>query len=522
MIPSYRKRRDRVLAFLTGPQSGNQAYRLTRLWIIRGLGFIYFNAYAIVYFQGPALWGDEGLLPIGTFINQVKNHFGENWFWELPSLFYFVTPDRMIPVFGVIGMIGGLVLMAGFANFPILFILWSLQLSFNNSGQLFYSYGWETQLTEFTFLAFFLVPFWNPRLASSDAPVPRVAIWAMRWMLFRLMFGAGMIKIRGDECWHDFTCMIYHYETQPNPHPLSYFYHSMPEFLHRAAVLVNHIVELIVPFGLFGPARLRRIAGLITIGFQLILISSGNLAWLNWLTILMCIPCFDDEFLSRAGGVFKKIKMPNFRFGSSGASSWIIEDLRFVALVSFSALMIYLSINPALNLVRPNQIMNTSYSQWHLVNSYGAFGSIGKIRYEVVIKGTKDENPGPNTEWVEYKFKCAPSGDVSRRPCLITPYHYHLDWQIWFSAMRPQLQEEWLFRLVVRLLENHPLITALFAETPFDADAPKFIKMDLYRYRFADWENWPDQWWQREFVREYMPPVSLETPLAQYFKLDRN
>lgn len=481
------------------------SHRFTRLWIIRGLGFIYFVAYTILLFQGPGLLGREGLLPIPDLLARVNLSF-----WELPTLFPFFDVDVAIPLFALTGMVLGLILMAGFANLPMLLVLWLLQLSLCNSGQLFYSYGWQIQLAEFTFLTLFMVPPLDPRLKTTCYPASIFVIWAQRWMLFRLMLGAGLIKLRGDSCWWDLSCMIYHYETQPIPHPLSYFYHKMPEILHQGAVLVNHFVEVIVPFGLFGPARVRRWAGIITIVFQIILIFSGNLAWLNWLTILMCIPCFDDEILSR-WLKFEKLKK--------------VKELTRRPLLAHRAVMavfalavIFLSYGPAVNLVSENQAMNTSYGQWHLINSYGAFGSITKERMNVVIKATRDAVITPQTVWEEYQFKCAPI-DVHQSPCWITPYHLHLDWQIWFSGMRPVLQEEWLFRLVVRLLENNSTTKNLFADTPFGDGAPKFIKMDLYRYRFSDFDEWPEKWWEREFVQEYMPPVSLETPLTRQFRL---
>ncbi len=337
----------------------------------------------------------------------------------MPSLFYFGHSDGLIWGLGLAGMVLAAVLMAGYANVFMLLALWLVQLSFVNSGQLFYGYGWETQLLELTFLTCFLVPVFDPRLKRATAPPPRIVIWALRWMLFRLMLGAGLIKIRNDSCWRDLTCLMYHYETQPIPNPLSFFYHHMPPALHYAGCLFNHFVELVVPFGYFGPAVVRRWAGLITIVFQCILISSGNLAWLNWVTLVMCIPCFDDAFLTRRLG-------RRFTFE---APPWKFSPVKTVVLSCFTAAVAWLSISPALNLVDAEQAMNTSYNQWHLVNSYGAFGSVGRERYDVVIEATDEPAITEHTVWRPYEFKAAP-GDVTRRPPLITPYHYHLDWQI--------------------------------------------------------------------------------------------
>jgi hypothetical protein len=240
--------------------------------------------------------------------------------------------------------------------------------------------------------------------------------------------------------------------------------------------------------------------------FQAILISSGNLAWLNWLTLLMCVPCFDDEALTWIGIQLRSV-VPKISYA------------RILSLISFTAVILLLSISPTLNLVSSDQAMNTSYSSWHLVNSYGAFGSVGKERGEVILEGTSDPVVTEKTVWKEYEFPCAP-GDETRRPCWIGPYHYHLDWQIWFSGMRSGLQEEWLFRMVVRLLEGDKPVTELFEKNPFPEQPPKWLRMELYRYHFADWKDWPSKWWRRELMVEYMPPVSLETPLATKFRSD--
>lgn len=111
------------------------------------------------------------------------------------------------------------------------------------------------------------------------------------------MLGAGLIKIRGDKCWLDLTCMMYHYETQPVPNPLSYYLHQSPPFVHKLEVLGNHIIELIVPWFMFLTRPFRLACGIIQISFQVILIMSGNLSFLNWLTILPSIPYFDDAAL---------------------------------------------------------------------------------------------------------------------------------------------------------------------------------------------------------------------------------
>src|SRR5690606_6210144 len=94
-----------------------------------------------------------------------------------------------------------------------------------------------------------------------SSETPRLVVWLLRWLAFRVMFGAGLIKLRGDACWDELTCLLFHYETQPLPSPLSWALHHAPPWVHTLGVVVNHVVELVVPFFLFGPRRLRYAGG---------------------------------------------------------------------------------------------------------------------------------------------------------------------------------------------------------------------------------------------------------------------
>src|SRR3989442_442015 len=134
------------------------------------------------------------------------------------------------------------------ANVPILAALWLLYMSFVHVGQLFYGYGWEMLLLEAGFLAIFLCPLFRPHPFPRRAPPSAIVMVLLRWLAFRLMFGAGLIKLRGDPCWRDLTRMLYHYETQPLPNPPSLYLHFIPAWFHRGEVLFNHLVGPNVPW----------------------------------------------------------------------------------------------------------------------------------------------------------------------------------------------------------------------------------------------------------------------------------
>lgn len=369
-------------------------------------------------------------------------------------------------------------------------ILWILYLSFVNVGQTFYSFGWETLLLETGFLAIFL--------GSSNTSPPSVVIGLLRWVLFRVMFGAGLIKLRGDSCWRDLTCMFYHYETQPLPNPLSSYFHGLPAFAQKGSVLFTHFVELVTPWGLFGPASIACVAGIFNVAFQILLILSGNLSWLNYLTLTLSFSCFDDAFLSRLIPIVPPVTEP-------------LSGIRQGILIGLTLLVFILSIQPVVNLVSSRQIMNTSFEPLHLVNTYGAFGSVTRERMEIILEGTEERVLTPDTLWREYPFKAQP-GDPKRAPPVVAPYHYRLDWLMWFAAMSDFRYYPWLLNLTAKLLKGDPQTLSLLGPNPFSEAPPRYIRAELYRYRFTtpQEKKRTGRWWSRERVRSYLPALSLD------------
>ena len=351
---------------------------------------------------------------------------GEVPFKTSPSLFYFVPTDTAFRVAAWPACVGvsGVFPFHG-SNAPATGALWAalwvLYLSFVNVGQTFYGFGWETLLLEAGFLAIFL--------GGRSTEPSRVLNWLVRWLLFRVMFGAGLIKLRGDPCWRDLTCLDYYFETQPMPNALSWYFHWLPSSVHHVGVAINHVVEIAVPFVLFAPQPFAAIAGLLTIAFQLMLIVSGNLSWLNWLTIVLAIPALDDRWL-------RWLPMPGL---SVSRRLQLAGGMHRIVLAVVVGL---LSIPPVLNLLSSQQMMNTSFEPLHLVNTYGAFGSITRQRHEIVIEGTDDESVTDHTVWKAYEFKGKP-GDPARRPPQVAPYHLRLDWLMWFAAMERPGDEAW-------------------------------------------------------------------------------
>jgi Protein of unknown function (DUF1222). len=486
--------------FLQRLFAGGNSYWLTRCVILRLLGFVYAIAFLVAAQQLVPLIGEHGLTPANHFLASIQSQLGSRsaGMLRVPTLFWFGISDSALSMFAWVGFGLSLIVLAGYANAILLAALWAMYMSIVHIGQIWYGYGWETQLLETGFLSIFLCPLLDGRPFPKRAP-PLLVIWLFRWLGFRIMIGAGLIKLRGDRCWRDLTCLYYHYETQPIPNPISRYLHFAPHWFHNVETAWNHFIELVVPWFSFGPRTARHIAGILLITFQIFLIISGNLSFLNYVTIIPFLACFDDTFLRR---ILPKSLGRKAEEAAQQAKPCRVQNAVAVAL---SILVAYLSIAPVLNLVSNRQVMNSSFDPLDLVNTYGAFGSVGKERYEIVFEGTDDALITGDTKWKEYEFKAKP-GDPNRRPPFIAPYQPRIDWQIWFAAMASPGEYPWTLHFVWKLLHNDRGTLALLANNPFPTSPPRYIRARLYRYHFAPIGD--SAWWKREPIGEWLPAIS--------------
>ncbi|OWF49534.1 Lipase maturation factor 1 [Mizuhopecten yessoensis] len=463
-------------------------YWLTRILLLRFLGFIYCKCmmhtmipFLVALNQNKQLIGKNGLIPAANFLKKVEAASGGinlNSFSYVPSVVWLVdyhsNLDSFLDYVAYLGMILSMILIInGGANWFIMLSLWILYHSLVNVGTTWY----------------------------------------------------GLIKLRGDQCWRDLTCMNYHYQTQPVPNPLSYYLHQSPEAFHHFETMSNHFVELIVPLFLLLTRRMVIIGGAIQVLFQVILITSGNLSFLNWLTIVPSLACFDDTsvawmFSDRRDSVKWKVKNIQQLTKEGRYTLKPGNYIRKLFNLSVGALIAYLSIPVVQNLVSPRQAMNTSFEPLRIVNTYGAFGSVTKERTEIILQGTYDNPYDQKAVWEEYEFHCKP-GNVTRRPCLISPYHYRLDWLMWFAAFQSYEKNPWLVHLCVKLMVNDEETSSLIAHNPFQGrDPPQYIRLQHYKYTYTkigskDAKN--GKWWKRKFIDSYLNPISLKS-VKEYMK----
>jgi hypothetical protein len=461
-----------------------------RLVFTRGIAVIYLIAFVAALRQGPALIGTHGLTPVPRYLRHAS--------WrKAPSVFHLHWSDRFFVACCWVGIALSVAALAGVADrLPIAgwmalwLLLWGLYLSIVNVGQIWYGFGWETLLLEAGFLTVFLGP-------AHVAP-PVLLVWALRWLLFRLEFGAGLIKMRGDRCWRDLTCLAYHHETQPMPNPLSWWFHRLPARLHKVETMANHVTQLVVVFGLLLPQPVAGVAAAVMVITQGYLLVSGNFAWLNALTLVLGLSVLDGRWLAAV--------LPVERPAGLDTPTW------FAALsVGVAALLAVLSIGPVRNLLSSSQRMNTSFDPLRLVNSYGAFGSVTRVRRELVVEATDDPHPGPDTVWQEYQFRGKP-GEVHRRPPQWAPYHLRLDWLMWFVALSPAYGRSWLTTFLGKLLVADPATLRLLRSAPFGRDRPAAVRVLQYRYRFTTRaeRRQTGAWWHRDQARTLVPATTAD------------
>ena len=498
---------------------------LAREVLQRGIAALFLIAFLSTLNQFRPLLGERGLLPVPDLLDAVRDaerrvrereeRLGEpvgalrrtrRRGYLGPTVFrrWGYSDAKLVGV-----CIAGLVLAASVViGLPQLGPPWVPMLAFLglylgymsivSIGQTFYSFGWEMLLLEAGFLAAFL--------GSNDQPPPTVVIVLFWWLLFRLEFGAGMIKIRGGREWRDLTALMYHHETQPMPGPLSRQAHLLPRWLHRVEVVGNHFAQLIVPFFLFAPILsiwipgpvpqlIGACAAAVVIATQAWLVVTGNFAWLNWATIVIG---------------FSAVGIPGIGTAPAGVSVWPGLPLYWLV-ITCAVGILYLAVSwPSLrNLTARRQLMNASFNRWQLANAYGAFGTVTKERVEIVVEGTDREEPDA-ADWREYEFKGKP-GDVRRIPRQFAPYHLRLDWLMWFLPLGHSL-DDWFTVFLIRLLEADAPTLALLRIDPFGGERPRWVRAVSYRYRFATRAERRDHGvrWVRTRRRVVMGPVGLK------------
>jgi hypothetical protein len=358
-----------------------------------------------------------------------------------------------------------------------------------SAGQSFMAFQWDFLLLEAGTLAIFL-----------DGS--RIRAWLMQWLLFRLMFLSGLVKLAsGDATWRSLTALRYHYETQPLPTPVAWYMHQLPNWFQSASVVFVFMVEILAPVLLFAGRRIRPWAAGVIVVLQVLIALTGNYTFFNYLTMALCLIALDDAWwpervrsvvAKRAANRFR-VRWPRARACVSVVLLAIIIPISVLVASQELALGVPFGGSRLLELIAP----------FGLVNAYGLFANMTTTRPEIVIEASSD-----GQTWLPYEFRFKP-GDPKREPRFVAPYQPRLDWQMWFAALGTYQDNPFFVNLILRLLQARPEVLALLESSPFGRNPPRYIRASLYEYKFTDWTTYTPTraWWTRERKGFYFPAV---------------
>jgi hypothetical protein len=468
-------------------------YRLSTWLFLRALGAIYLIAFASFGVQAAGLIGSRGILPVSAFLNDARAYVGTGSYRLVPTLLWLNSSDKTIQFIWMAGLLCSILLMVGLNWRSLRFALFVLYLSLVTGGQVFMGYQWDALLLEAGFLAMFL----------GSSPV---MVRLFRWLVCRFMFMSGAVKLlSGDPTWRDFTALPIHYQTQPLPTPVAWYFFQLPAWFQHISLGFLFFVELVVPFLVLAPRRLRHFAALAIAILQTLIFLTGNYAFFNLLTVALCLMLLDDRMLGHIPERLAR-RIPNLSY-KEGAT-WRRRAYELLA-----ALVILTS---AYEMARsfsrfhwaPADAVVSAIAPFEVINTYGLFAVMTTSRPEIVVEGSND-----GVTWLAYEFKYKP-GDLRRRPVWVQPHQPRLDWQMWFAALGSYQNDPWILHFMERLLEGSPEVVGLLKENPFPRSPPRSVRALVYEYRFTTEaeRSATGEWWKRELKGEYLPPIALRQP----------
>ena len=503
-----------ITRLLWGNDVRPPTYFASRRWFLRALGVVYLIAFVSLWVQVDGLIGTRGVSPVGDFLPAAHQQLGGRAFWILPTLCWFNSSDAFLHFLCGAGVVLSLLLIVGITPILSLIGLLVFYLSLTIAGQTFLSFQWDILLLETGFLSIFLAPWglWPrnlvaPRSATvaTEEPVSRIALFLVKFLLFKFLLMSGVVKLTsGDDCWWNLTALDYHYWSQPLPTIFAWWADQHPEWFKHFSVAFCLVVEIIVPFFIWAPRRLRLLAAGLIIFLQIAIAITGNYCFFNLLTIALCLLLIDDSIWRRQRGALQV-----------GGTRAVVSPNRLSILAPVLVLIMTLPLNLWLifSAFKPHApwpgALAFAYGYvepFRIVNGYGLFRVMTKERREIIIEGSAD-----GMDWLPYEFKWKP-GDVKRAPGWCAPHQPRLDWQMWFAALGSPQQNPWFFGFLEELLKGSPPVIGLLERNPFPDKPPRYLRAMFYDYRFttAEEHRQTGAWWKRRELREYVPMVSLE------------
>jgi hypothetical protein len=446
------------------------------------------------------LLGERGIAPAAEFLHLAREQLGGSAWSLVPTLCWLNASDGFLVGLCVAGCAVSILMMTGRCPGAAALVCWTLYLSLCSVGSPFLNFQWDALLLETGLLAVFYLPWsWRPNW-SNESRVSALSRWLLWWLLFRLMLASGVVKLSsGDDTWRQLHALRFHFETQPLPLWTSWYLHRLPWWTLQVLEVLMFAIELGAPFLIFAPRRWRHGGAVTLITLQVCILTTGNYAFFNWLTIALCLLLFDDAVWPRWWR--DKFIVPEEMPPSS------VWPLRLFAPVA--AVILLLTVMPLIDSFRtgwtlrePFSTLRSALAPLASFNSYGLFAVMTTSRPEITVEGSND-----GVNWRAYTFSWKP-GDPWTGPALVAPHQPRLDWQMWFAALGDVQQNPWFVRFLSRLLEGSPEVLGLLETNPFPERPPQYVRATIRDYHFTHWGE--HGWWTRGKERLYCPPLSLK------------
>ena len=480
----------------------SHSHLAVRALFLRLLGLVYGIAFLSLWVQIDGLIGSSGILPAVEFFPAVEDRLGAEAWVRLPSILWLDQSDSTIQLMCGSGVALAILLCVGYAPGLALAGLWVLYLSLVVAGRDFLSFQWDALLLECGFLAILLAPHRLRRHWIWPGKPSIIALWLLRILLFRVMFSSGVVKLSsGDPTWSSLRALDYHYLTQPLPTWASWYAHQLPLWIQTFSVGAMFAIELLVPFAILGPRKVRLIGALLLVVLQVLIGATGNYGFFNLLVIALCVTLLDDDHLALVGR-FRLSQPP--ATASGRAPTWLTAVIAILVL-ALSGIQMAHAFRWRASWPRFLTRTHEALMPFRLVNGYGLFAVMTTKRREIVVEGSAD-----GQSWKAYEFPWKP-GDPEAPPAFVQPHMPRLDWQMWFAALRTYDTTPWFMPFLGRLLQGSSPVVSLLQSNPFPDAPPAFIRAVFYEYDFEykSGSLIPKIWWKRRLLGLYSPPVSV-------------
>jgi lipase maturation factor 1 len=518
---------------------GTPGHLWPRWLFLRALGLIFFSAFYSLYFQIVGLIGPAGILPARNYLENLSHQAGWTRFWYAPSLLWLANGPTALKLLCGAGLVASVLL---FLNvWPRLAIACCLvtYLSFVATAQDFSSYQSDGMLLAAGFICLFFAPSgFLPGLAEEDPP-SRASLFLLQWLWFRIYFESGVVKLAsGDPEWRHLTALYQYYSNGPLPDWIGWYAQHLPQTFNAALALITLTIELGLVWLFFLPRRLRLLCFFIVTPFQIGIILTANLAFLNYFVLSLGILLLDDRFLrcaftsfrfpetgARPTGVFGRVIERCWSSRPTGAAvastagmqsqpartalrtaiadayhhiSEIISGFCLGWVFYVDTALLILLLLPWLPLpTTPIELLEP----FRIANQYGLFAVMTPARYEIEFQGSRD-----GVTWTPYPFRYKPQ-DVAKAPPIFAPYQPRFDWNLWFASLGNWRQYPFVLRTEALLLTNDPSVLSLFAGNPFGRFPPRLVRSVVWQYWFTDLKalRTAGRWWKRKYIGLYAP-----------------